>query len=559
MFLWLQRRWGGRGSRASCLEGGTGLSDNSSQVANSAMPLRIRRVVTLDPGAPALSFGGATFTWSFYSQAIADLNSWLSTYPRARRIGIVLRNRPGPLAALIATIGTGREVVTLSPHLGDAGLARDIAELAPDVIVAEEEDWARQAVLAAAQAAGAIALRCGTGRALSRQPVSWSPNPALRDPGDIAVLMMTSGTTGRPKRVELTYDRMAAAFRATGLDLDEEPRLRRGTDILWASLAHISGLYFAVAQVMEGRSVALLEKFEVGAWLELVTQHRPGYLRLAPTALRMVLQAGVPAETFSGVRAVGSGTAPLPPELADAFEERYGIPVLTMYGATEFAGAIAGWTLRDKQQWGQPKRGSVGRAHRGIELRIVDAETGDPLPAGHVGLLEARGSQLPSGDGAWLRTTDLATLDDDGFLFIRGRADDAINRGGFKIPPSVIEDALLAHPAVDEASAVGLPDPRLGEVPAAAVTLVRPASADELMDYLASRLTRYQVPVTIKVVDHLPRTPSLKISRALVREHYFSDTGLSDAGFSDTGFSDPGAQQPGDAPGTPTSGDSHGR
>ena len=273
--------------------------------------------------------------------------------------------------------------------------------------------------------------------------------------------------------------------------------------------------------MVEGRSVALLEKFEVGAWVELVRRHRPGYVRLAPTVLRMVLQAGVPAEMFDSVRAVGSGTAPLPPELAEEFEDRYGIPVLGTYGATEFAGAIAGWTLKDKKQWGPRKRGSVGRAHHGIELRIVDPDTGDVLPAGQTGLLEARGGQLPGEDGAWLRTTDLATIDDDQFLFIRGRADDAINRGGFKIPPSVIEDALAAHPAVDEASAVALPDARLGQVPAAAVTLLSPATEEELMQYLTSRLTRYQRPVAIKVVDQLPRTPSLKISRALVREHYF--------------------------------------
>jgi long-chain acyl-CoA synthetase len=258
----------------------------------------------------------------------------------------------------------------------------------------------------------------------------------------------------------------------------------------------------------------------------------------------MVLQAGVPAETFQSVRAVGSGTAPLPPELADAFEERYGIPVLANYGATEFAGAIAGWTLRDKEQWGRGKRGSVGRAHHGIELRVVDAESGHLLGPGEVGLLEARGSQLPGKDGTWVRTTDLAAIDHDGFLYIHGRADDAINRGGFKIPPAVIEDLLLAHPAVDEASAVGLPDPRLGEVPAVAVTLASPASAQELMDYLASRLTSYQRPVAIRVVDQLPRTPSLKISRALVRERYFSE---------------PGARQPGGAPGSPASGDSHDR
>jgi long-chain acyl-CoA synthetase len=507
------------------------IDNSSSRVPDSLLSRRIRQMVALDPGAAALFFGELAFPWSFYSDALTDLETLLAAHPAARRVGIVLRNRPGPLVALVATLGTGREVVTLSPHLGDIGLEEDIVDLAPDVVVADEEDWARDAVLVSAKTVGAIALRTGSDRALAAQPVAWSPSPSLQDPGDIAVLMMTSGTTGRPKRVELTYERMTAAFGAAGLVFDEahEPRLRSRTDILWASLAHISGLYFAVAQVIEGRSVALLEKFEVAAWTELVRRHRPGYVRLAPTALRMVLQADVPAETFASVRAVGSGTAPLPPELAEAFEERYGIPVLGNYGATEFAGAIAGWTLKDKKQWGPRKRGSVGRAHHGVELRIVDQDSGDVLPAGETGLLEARGGQLPGASGAWLRTTDLAAIDHDMFLFIRGRADEAINRGGFKIPPSVIEDALVAHPAVDEAAAVGLPDARLGQVPAAAVTLLSPATEEELMRYLAGRLTRYQRPVAIKVVDQLPRTPSLKISRALVREQHFNGAGPRDA------------------------------
>jgi acyl-CoA synthetase (AMP-forming)/AMP-acid ligase II len=504
--------------------------DNSSRVPDSLLSRRICQMVKLDPGAPAVFFDGQTFTWSFYSDAVADLAELLADYPAARRVGIVLRNRPGPLAALIATLGTGREVVTLSPHLGDIGLEQDIVDLAPDVIVAEDADWARDAVLASSKAVSAVALRTGPDRGLAAQPVPWSPSPSLRDPGDVAVLMMTSGTTGRPKRVELTYERLTAAFGAAGLAFDEaheahEPHLRGRTDILWASLAHISGMYFAVAHVVDGRSIALLEKFEVGAWAELVRRHRPGYVRLPPTALRMILQAGLPAETFASVRAVGSGTAPLPPELMDEFEERYGIPVLINYGATEFAGAIAGWTLKDKKQWGPDKRGSVGRAHHGIELRVVDPGSGAVLPAGQTGLLEARGGQLPAAEGVWLRTTDLATVDDEGFLFIRGRADEAINRGGFKIPPTVIEDALATHPAVDEVAAVAMTDARLGQVPVAAVTLRGPVTEEELMAHLASRLTRYQLPVTIKVVDQLPRTPSLKISRALVREHYFDGLG----------------------------------
>jgi len=522
--------------------------DNSSRVPDSLLSRRICEMVRLDPDAPAVFFEGLTFPWSFYADAVADLGSLLAAYPAARRIGIVLRNRPGPLAALIATLGTGREVVTLSPHLGDIGLEKDIVDLAPDVIVAEDADWARDAVLASSKKVGAIALRTGADRGLTAQPVSWSPSPSLQDPGDVAVLMMTSGTTGRPKRVELTYDRMTAAFGAAGLVFDgaHEPHLHSRTDILWASLAHISGLYFAVAHVVDGRSVALLEKFEVGAWVELVRRYRPGYVRLAPTALRMVLQAGVPAETFDSVRAVGSGTAPLPPELAEEFEERYGIPVLCTYGATEFAGAIARWTLNDKKEWGPRKRGSVGRAHHGVELRVVDPQTGEVLPAGQTGLLEARGGQLPGEDGSWVRTTDLAVIDDDQFLFIRGRADEAINRGGFKIPPSVIEDALRAHPAVDEASAVALPDDRLGQVPAVAVTLLSPATEEELMQYLTSRLTRYQRPVAIKVVDQLPRTPSLKISRPLVREHYFDGFTLHGAAEVDGAAEVPGGATTGE-------------
>src|SRR6516164_7498189 len=160
--------------------------DNSSRVPDSLLSRRICEMVRLDPDAPALFFEGLTFPWSFYADAVADLGSLLAAYPAARRVGIVLRNRPGPLAALIATLGTGREVVTLSPHLGDIGLEKDIIDLAPDVIVAEEGDWARDAVLASSRTVGAIALRTGTDRALAAEPSSWSPSPSLQDPGDVA-------------------------------------------------------------------------------------------------------------------------------------------------------------------------------------------------------------------------------------------------------------------------------------------------------------------------------------------------------------------------------------
>jgi acyl-CoA synthetase (AMP-forming)/AMP-acid ligase II len=175
-----------------------------------------------------------------------------------------------------------------------------------------------------------------------------------------------------------------------------------------------------------------------------------------------VLQAGLPRDTFASVRAVGSGTAPVPPELSEAFSRQYGVPVLVRYGATEFAGAIAGWSLQDYRLFWTDKRGSVGRVHPGVELRVTDPDSGAPLPPAAVGTLEVSGRQLATSDG--------------------------------------------------------LPDERLGEVPAAAVTLRGAATERGLLDYLATRLTRYQLPVLIRVLDEPPRTPSMKVNRPLLRE-----------------------------------------
>ncbi|MER5787366.1 class I adenylate-forming enzyme family protein [Streptomyces sp. NPDC001980] len=491
----------------------------------------LRHVMGIDPDATALTFAESSLPWSYLADATRDLDTLLSSHPSARRVGLVLRNRPAQLAALLAVIATGRQVVTLSPHVGETGLGDDIRSLRPDVVIADEEDWARAAVRDAAEDIGAVPLIARQETGLRLRPDSWTPAPPTPPelPGlpadDVAVVMMTSGTTGKPKRVSLTYPQLTAAFQAAGTMLDDStgPRLRRGCVILWSSLAHISGLYFAIAHAVDGRSVALMERFQVEEWARLVRRHRPRQLRLPPTAIRMVLHAELPADTFSSVRAIGSGTAPLPPELAEEFEARYGVPVLTTYGATEFAGAIAGWSLADHRRWAGTKRGSVGRAHRGIELRVVDRTTQDVQTSGGIGLLEVRGPQLPVADGRWLRTNDLASLDEDGFLFIHGRADDAINRGGFKIPPSVIEDALHQHPAVSDATAVGLPDERLGEVPVVAVTLCGQASRQDLLDHLARRLTRYQMPVDLRILDQLPRTPSLKVDRPRLQELFTAD------------------------------------
>jgi long-chain acyl-CoA synthetase len=219
---------------------------------------------------------------------------------------------------------------------------------------------------------------------------------------------------------------------------------------------------------------------------------------------------------------VTSGTAPLSADDADAFTEKYGIPVLTSYAATEFGGGVAGWTLPDHQKYWQDKRGSVGRANPGAQLRVID-DDGAPLGSDQIGVLEVKPAQLgPEAD--WMRTTDLARIDADGFVWIVGRADQAIIRGGFKVMPDDVRVALESHPAVAGAAVVARADPRLGETPVAMVELREPDAVDtaELVDYLRDRLARYEIPTEIGLVAEIPRTPSGKPDLGAVRRHFGS-------------------------------------
>jgi acyl-coenzyme A synthetase/AMP-(fatty) acid ligase len=283
-------------------------------------------------------------------------------------------------------------------------------------------------------------------------------------------------------------------------------------------LVHLGGLFRVLQCVNDGRSFTLLERFDVDTWLDAVRRHRPKTASLVPAALRMVLEAGVDPADLASIRSVVSGTAPLSSDDADAFTKQYGIPVLVTYAATEFGGSVAGWNLADHQQFWATKRGSVGRAHAGCELRVVDPEKGGPPLVDEEGLLEVKAGQLASDE--WIRTTDLARIDADGFVWILGRADQAIIRGGFKVRPDDVRAALERHPRVRGAAVIGIPDRRLGSVPVAAVEVrpgPEPVTPDDLVAFAADGLARYELPAQIRIVDELPRTASAKVDLAAVR------------------------------------------
>ncbi|GFM18037.1 MULTISPECIES: class I adenylate-forming enzyme family protein [Mycobacteriaceae] len=469
---------------------------------------RIDAVLDLDPAARALEFDGR---WHTFAE-VATLARRVAALAGRGRVGIMLRNEPAHVAALLGVLSTGGTVVAINPGRGDERTRADIEALRLPVLVGLAGDLT---ALAGESAATRIAISD------LQTPPEVGEGTAPDDPGrpGVAVSMLTSGTTGPPKRVDLTYDMLArSVIGADPEQADAPTRVRSGVAIVNAPLVHVGGVFRVLLCIAEARPFVLLRRFELDPWARAVREYRPRAVSLVPAALRMVLHSDLTRADLAGVSAVTSGTAPLSADDADAFTEKFGIPVLTSYAATEFGGGVAGWTPADHRDHWQAKRGSVGRANPGAQLRVVDPDTGAPLGPDEPGLLEVIPAQFGP-DAGWLRTTDIARIDADGFLWILGRSDQAIIRGGFKVMPDDVRAALEQHPAVTGAAVVGQPDPRLGETPVALVELRADASVDDLIDFLHTRLARYEVPTEIMVVDSLPRTPSGKPDLTAVRSH----------------------------------------
>ena len=491
----------------------------------SALASGINAVLAIDPAAEAVEFEHAWLSWGAIADAKRALEVAIRDYPTGTRIGVMMRNRPESIPAILACIANGHVLVTINPVYPDDRLCEDIEKLEAPVLIGAPDDWQRPGVDDAARRAGSLCIEIDrTLQVRERRPAERNLDQFTRAtaPG-IAVEMLTSGTTGTPKRIPLRaagFERavLAALNFESGRKEGDAPVLRGGVQMLTGPVSHIGGLMALLNAILSGRRSCLLERFKVETFHDAVKRHRPKVAGAPPAALRMLLDANIPPEDFSSLAAFRTGTAPLDPEVADAFYARFGIPVLQNYGATEFGG-VAGWTITDfKAHWVE-KRGAVGRINPGIEGRVVDAETGIPLAFGEIGVLELKGKQI--GDGAdWVRTTDIAVIDADRFLFIKGRADNAIIRGGFKVHPDDVVKALEQHDAIREAAVVGLADERLGQAPAAAYVLkanATPPSDDDISTFLRARLAPYQVPTRYLRLEELPRTSSMKVSQPDLR------------------------------------------
>ncbi len=344
-------------------------------------------------------------------------------------------------------------------------------------------------------------------------------------PDALALLMYTSGTTGRPKGVMLTQANLTANARA----ITAEHGLVASDSVLGVlPLHHINA--FAVtmlAPLAHGGSVVLAPKFSATLFWRQAIERQCTWINVVPTMISYLLEGAEresppPREALARIRFCRSASAALPPEHHRAFEARFGIGIIETMGLTETVAPSFSNPLDPAQR----KLGSVGRAS-GCEARVIDAQL-QPVPDGTTGEIALRGPNVMRGyyknpeataaaftpDG-WLRTGDLGHRDADGFFFVTGRIKELIIKGGENIAPREIDEVLLGHPAVLDAAAVGIPDKHYGQEIMACVVLREGMTVDEpaLRAFCEQHLGRYKTPKVLRFVAELPRGPSGKVQR----------------------------------------------
>ncbi|MEM7140655.1 MAG: class I adenylate-forming enzyme family protein [Actinomycetota bacterium] len=341
----------------------------------------------------------------------------------------------------------------------------------------------------------------------------------------VAAVFFTSGTTGEPKPVRLTHDAIAAGARSTAGAYSRHAEFRPRTAdadtapaVTFNPFGHAAPLGRVVFRVYVGRPVVLVRRFDVDTMRTLAARYRFDTLQLTPAMIHALAYADDDID-LPALRYVTAGTAPLPEKTRDAFEDRYGAPVLSAYGSTE--GTVTALERLDDVKAGRRGPGSVGRVSDRTPFRIVDDDDND-VEVGETGELLGRArpeSGVPVDLDGWHHTGDLAHLDADEILYIDGRKDDRLIVGGFNVEPAQVEAVIRRHPAVRDVVVVGVEDDRLGDRPVAGIVAASvEVPVDEVVALCRSGLEAYKVPRDWFELDELPLTANGKLDRRRAAE-----------------------------------------
>ncbi len=448
------------------------------------------------------------------------------------RVAIVAANNWYFVASYLAVLGAGAVAVPINPASPVPEVQHELAAIGARVVIVGP---AGRAGLAGLDRAELPALEHvvvssaveGVDAVLIDDLLAAEPAPLVeREPDDLAVLIFTSGTAGSPKAAMLTHGNLLSNLE----QCQAHPGRAQGPDdVVFGVLPlfHIFGLNVVLGlSLLAGATVLLVERFDPQTALESVVNHGVTVISGAPTMwAAWAALPGAAADAFERVRLGASGAAKLDPTTAHAVRERFGLELTEGYGLTEASPVVSsgtGLTAPD---------GSIGVPLPGVHVRLVDADGQDAL-VGDAGEIWVRGPNVFTGywndpdatraaltsDG-WLRTGDIAVVDDDGFLFIVDRVKDLIIVSGFNVYPAEVEEVIASHPAVERAVVVGVPHPHSGEAVKAFV-VTEPGQSieeDDLIAHCEARLARYKCPQKVLFVDEVPQSATGKVLRKSLR------------------------------------------
>ncbi|TWS23925.1 long-chain fatty acid--CoA ligase [Tsukamurella sputi] len=428
-------------------------------------------------------------------------------------VGLLLPNRVELVVAVFAAWRLGAAVTPINPALAPPEIAYQAADAGARVLVTEAGVDTPD---------GIAALPCD--ELLAAVDGSDSLPVQVR-PGDLALLIYTAGTTGKPKGVMITHGNIGAM---TASFIEHFSFTERDHSLLVLPLFHANGVVLGtLTPLRAGGRTTIVGRFRPDEFFPAVERHRPTYFSAVPAIYAMLtaLPADVTPDSTS-LRFGICGAAPMPVDLIERFETRFRVPIVEGYGLSETTTASAINPLD-----GPRKPGTVGPPLPGQRIRIVDralrdvppGETGEVLIAGDVvmaGYLNRPDATAETIVDGWLRTGDVGLLDEDGYLRLVDRVKDMVIRGGENIYPKEIEAQLYRHPEVFEAAVIGRPHEVLGEVPVAYVSLREgaTATADTLLDGLRSELAKVKVPVDLILLDEVPKNPVGKIDKPTLRQ-----------------------------------------
>ena len=499
------------------------------------LAVMLRESARRAPAKTAVILGDATLSYAQLDQLSDRVAASLTAGGLAPgdRVGLQLPNIPQFVIAYFGILKAGGVVVPMNVLLKAPEIAFQLENSGARTLITFG-GFADEAAKAAETAAVTSLYVVGeTATPVASAPFETllagdAPGPQLaaRGPADPAVIIYTSGTTGTPKGAVLSHIGlyMNADIPGRLFEFAEED-----VAVVALPLFHV----FALSSIMNtcvllGGTMTLVPRFDPRAVLELMQRDRVTVFMGVPTMYIALLQAVDSADyDLSSLRVAVSGGAPIPAEVIDSFESRFGVPILEGYGLSE-SSSTATFNISVSER----KVYSVGKPIWGTSLQIWD-EDSRPLPPGadHVGEVVLRGMNIMTGyydnpeatakafAGGWFHTGDLGYLDEDGFLFIVDRIKDLIIRGGYNVYPREVEEVLYAHPAVAEAAVIGVPDPKMGEE-VHAIVAVKPGQSvteAELIEFVKERAAAYKYPRAIEFRDSLPKGATGKILKKELR------------------------------------------